>query len=188
MAVIPAREQAKELLYRYNQEEFHRLHGRTVAGVMGFFAERYDNGNEDFWYAVGMLHDIDYELHPDEHCVKGQELLREADVDEKLIRSAMSHGWGLTDVQYEPELLMEKILFAADELTGLIWAYALMRPEKSAAGMELKSLKKKFKDKKFAAGCSRDTIREGAERLGWELDRLFTETIAAMQSLEEGKS
>lgn len=185
MASIPTREQAKDLLYRYNHEEFHRLHGRTVAGVMAFFAKKYDSGNEDFWYAVGMLHDIDYEQYPEEHCVKGQQLLREADVDERLIRSAMSHGWGLTDVQYEPELLMEKILFAADELTGLIWAYALMRPEKSTAGMELKSLKKKFKDKKFAAGCSRDTIQQGAQRLEWELDRLFTETICAMQSLEK---
>lgn len=185
MAAIPSPKQAKNLLYQHNSEEFHRLHGRTVAGVMRFFAKKYDKGNEDFWYAVGMLHDIDYEQYPQEHCVKGQQLLREAEVDKKLIRSAMSHGWGLTDVQYEPELLMEKILFAADELTGLIWAYALMRPEKSTAGMELKSLKKKFKDKRFAAGCSRDTIREGAEKLGWELDRLFTETIAAMQSLEE---
>lgn len=184
MASIPSPKQAEELLYQYNSEEFHRLHGRTVAGVMRYFAGKYDSGNEDYWYAAGMLHDIDYEQYPEEHCVKGQALLREADVDESLIRSAMSHGWGQTDVQFEPELMMEKVLFAVDELTGLIWAYALMRPEKSTAGMELKSLKKKFKDKKFAAGCSRDTIREGAEKLGWELDRLFSETIAAMQSLE----
>lgn len=184
MTMIPTPQQAQDLLYQYNKEEFHRLHGRTVAGVMYWYAEKYDPGNEAYWYAVGMLHDIDYELYPQEHCIKGQELLRQANVDEGIIRSAMSHGWGLTKVEYEPELLMEKILFAADELTGLIWAYALMRPEKSTKGMQLKSLKKKFKDKKFAAGCSRDTIFEGAKRLNWDLDKLFEETVLAMQSLE----
>lgn len=186
--MIPTPKQAQELLYQYNQEEFHRLHGRTVAGVMRWYAGKYDPDHEDYWYAVGMLHDIDYEQYPQEHCVKGQELLHEAGIDESIIRSAMSHGWGLTKVEYEPELLMEKILFAADELTGLIWAYALMRPEKSTFGMELKSLKKKFKDKKFAAGCSRDTIREGAQRLGWDLDKLLEETVQAMQSLEQEKA
>lgn len=184
MTIIPTPKQAEELLYRYNQEEFHRLHGRTVAGVMRWFAAKYDPGNEDYWYAVGMLHDIDFEQYPAEHCVKGEELLREAGVDEKVIRSALSHGWGMTGTKYEPASIMENILFAADELTGLIWAYALMRPEKNTAGMEVKSLKKKFKDKSFAAGCSRDTIRVGAERLGWDLDQLFSETILAMQSME----
>jgi len=184
MAIIPTRQQAEDLLYQYNQEEFHRLHGRTVAGVMQWFAAKHDCGNEDYWYAVGMLHDIDFEQFPDEHCVKGETILRSAGIDEDLIRSAMSHGWGMTEGKYEPEQTMEKILFAVDELTGLIWAYALMRPEKNTAGMVVKSLKKKFKDKKFAAGCSRDTIRLGAERLGWELDELFNEAIQAMQSLE----
>ena len=184
MSFIPTPKEAEELLNKYNEEEFHRLHARTVAGVMRYFASQYDSGNEDYWYTVGMLHDIDFEQYPEEHCVKGQELLQAAEVNENIIRSAMSHGWGMTDVQYEPELMMEKILFAADELTGLIWTYALMRPEKSTEGMALKSLKKKFKDKKFAAGCSRDTIRQGAENLGWELDRLLTETVAAMQSIE----
>lgn len=184
MSTIPTPHQAEELLYKYNQEEFHRLHARTVAGVLKWFAKEYDTGNEDYWYIVGMLHDIDFEQFPDEHCVKGEELLRSESIDESIIRSAMSHGWGMTASKYEPELLLEKILFTVDELTGLIWAYALMRPEKNTQGMNLKSLKKKFKDKSFAAGCSRDTIREGAENLGWELDDLLTQTIAAMQSLE----
>ena len=185
MAIIPTPKQAEELLYQYNHEEFHRLHGKTVAGVMRWFAAKYAPGNEHYWYTVGMLHDIDFEQYPEEHCVKGEELLRKADVDEGIIRSAMSHGWGMTGTKYEPEQIMEKILFTVDELTGLIWAYALMRPEKSAVGMEVSSLKKKFKDKKFAAGCSRDVIREGAERLGWELDQLFAETILAMQNAEK---
>lgn len=183
MAMIPTPAQAEALLKKYNQDEFHLLHGRTVAGVMRWFAAKHDPGQEDYWYAIGMLHDIDFGQFPDEHCVKGVELLRADEVDEGIIRSAMSHGWGLTATAYEPENLMEKILFATDELTGLIWAAALVRPSKSVMDLELSSVKKKFKDKKFAAGCSRDTIRQGAEHLGWELDKLISETILAMRSL-----
>lgn len=184
MSIIPTPIQAEALLTKYNQEEFHRLHGRTVAGVLKWFAKEHDPGREDYWYVVGLLHDIDFEQYPDEHCVKGEEILRSEGIDEGIIRSALSHGWGMTKSKYKPTQVMEKILFAADELTGLIWAYALMRPEKSTQGMALKSLKKKFKDKSFAAGCSRDTIKQGAEALGWELDDLLNQTIAAMQSLE----
>lgn len=185
MGHIPTPQQADSLLDQYNQEEFHRLHGRTIGGVLRWFAAKHDPGNEDYWYAVGALHDIDFEQYPEEHCVKGEDLLREAGVDEGVIRSAMSHGWGLTGAKHEPEHIMENILFAVDELTGLIWAYALMRPEKSTKGMEIKSLKKKFKDKRFAGGCSREAIQAGVARLGWDLDELFSETILAMQSLED---
>jgi len=151
---------------------------------MGWFAEKHDPDNVDYWRTVGMLHDIDFELYPEEHCVKGIELLRNEGIDESIIRSAMSHGWGLTKTPYEPENIMEKILFAVDELTGLIGAAALMRPSKSVSDMELSSLKKKFKDKKFAAGCSRETIAKGAEMLGWELDTLLDETLNAMKAIE----
>ena len=179
------REQALSLLKKYNQDGFHIRHALTVEGVMRWFAEDLGYGADaDFWALVGLLHDIDYERWPEEHCKKAPELLREGGADEALIHGVVSHAYGLcSDVA--PEHEMEKVLFAADELTGLIWSYALMRPEKSCEGMEVKSLKKKFKDKKFAAGCSRDVIAQGAENLGWELDKLFEKTIAAMQACEK---
>ena len=178
------RAQALELLKQYNKEPFHIQHGETVEGCMRWFANKLGYGSEaDFWATVGLLHDIDFELYPEEHCVKGVELCAAEDIDEGVMRSAMSHGWGMTGSAYQPEHIMEKILFATDELTGLIGAAAMMRPSKSVCDMEVSSLKKKFKDKKFAAGCSRDVIRQGAENLGWELDELFDKTIQAMRSL-----
>ena len=175
------REQAYGLLTRYNHEPFHIQHALTVEGVMRWYANELGHGDEaDFWAIVGLLHDIDFELYPEQHCQKAPELLREGGVSEEMIRAIVSHGYGLcADVQ--PELEMEKVLFAADELTGLIGAAARMRPSKSVSDMELSSLKKKFKDKKFAAGCSRDVIRNGAEMLGWELDTLLERTIQAMR-------
>jgi predicted hydrolase (HD superfamily) len=161
------------------------LHGETVAEVMGWFAQKYDLENIDYWRTVGMLHDIDFGLYPEQHCVKGIELMRDEGIDESIIRSALSHGWGMTETPYEPESIMEKLLFAVDELTGLIGAAALMRPSKSVSDMKLSSLKKKFKDKKFAAGCSRETIAKGAEMLGWELDELLEQTLQAMQATEK---
>ncbi|MCI9147917.1 MAG: hydrolase [Hungatella sp.] len=185
MTVTLTRQQALELLRRYNKEEFHILHGLTVEGVMRWYAKEQGYGeDEEYWGQTGLLHDIDFELYPEEHCKKAPELLREAGVAEDMIRSICSHGFGLcSDV--EPEHEMEKILFAADELTGLIWAAAKMRPSKSVMDMEVSSLKKKFKDKRFAAGCSRDVIKEGAERLGWTLEELMEKTILAMRSCEE---
>lgn len=185
MSYIPTPEQALEILKKYNQDAFHLRHGQIVSGVMGWYAAQYDPQRVDYWKTVGMLHDIDFELYPQEHCVKGVELCRAEDIDEGIMRSAMSHGWGLTGTCYQPEHIMEKILFAADELTGLIGAAAMMRPSKSVCDIEVSSLKKKFKDKKFAAGCSRDVIRQGAEALGWELDELFDRTIRAMRSLSD---
>jgi len=185
MSCIPTPEQAKEILAKYNKEPFHMQHGEIVSGVLGRFAERYEPGSEDYWRAVGMLHDVDFELYPEEHCVKGEALLRQEDIDEGVIRAALSHGYGLTGVAYEPEHIMEKLLFAADDLTGLIGAAALMRPSRSVSDMERSSVMKKFKDKKFAAGCSRETIRQGAEALGWPLERLVDETLEAMKTLEE---
>ena len=176
--------QARAVLGKYNREPFHIQHAEAVSGVMGWFANTLDPQNEQFWRVVGMLHDIDFEQYPDEHCVKGIELLRAEEADEALIRSAMSHGWGLTGSPYEPENDMEKALFAVDELTGLIGAAALMRPSRSVSDMEPSSVKKKFKDKRFAAGCSRDTIKQGAEMLGWELDELISETIMGMREHE----
>ena len=176
--------QAKELLIKYNKEAFHIRHAEVVSGVMSYFAKQYDPEREEYWAVVGMVHDIDFEQFPEEHCVKGDELLKNAGVDDEIIRSAMSHGWGLTGSAYEPEHIMEKILFACDELTGLIGAATLMRPSKSVSDLELSSVKKKFKDKKFAAGCSRDVIRQGAEMLGWELDELISKTILAMRTIE----
>jgi putative nucleotidyltransferase with HDIG domain len=184
MSYIPSVEQARELLGKYNKEPFHLQHGETVSAVLGWFAQKYEPDNVDFWRVVGLLHDIDFELYPQQHCIKGIELLREEDVDESVIRAAISHGYGMTESPYEPQQFMEKILYAVDELTGLIWAVTLMRPSKSTTDLELKSVKKKFKDKSFAAGCSRDTIRQGAEMLGWELDELITETIYAMRAYE----
>jgi len=180
-----SREQAWALLTKYNQEEFHLRHAITVERVLGWYAEELGYGSEkEYWSVVGLLHDLDFEQWPNEHCVKSQELMREAGVEESIIRSTASHGWGLC-VDIKPEHEMEKVLFAADELTGLIGAAALMRPSRSVADMELKSLKKKFKDKRFAAGCSRDVIASGAELLGWELDKLLEMTLKAMQAEEE---
>ncbi len=179
------REEALTLLRQYNKEPFHILHGLTVEGVMRWYAAELGYGEDaEYWGIVGLLHDIDFELYPDEHCQKAPELLRKAGVGEDMIRSVCSHGYGLC-CDIEPVHEMEKVLFAADELTGLIGAAAKMRPSKSVMDMEVSSLKKKFKDKKFAAGCSRDVIREGAERLSWELDTLFEKTILAMRSCEE---
>lgn len=177
------KEKALELLKEYNKEDFHIVHGQTVAGCMRYFAEKLGYGDDaDFWETVGLLHDIDFELYPEEHCIKAQEILKEKGFDDDFIHAVASHGYGLC-CDIEPEHEMEKVLFAVDELTGLIGAAALMRPSKSVDDMELKSVKKKFKDKKFAAGCSREVITEGAERLGWELDKLIEETLEAMKSL-----
>ena len=175
------RNQAYELLTKYNKEPFHIQHALTVEGVMRWYANELGYGDEaDFWGIIGLLHDIDFELYPEEHCTKAPELLREGGVSEEMIRAIVSHGYGIC-VDVKPELEMEKVLFASDELTGLIGAAARMRPSKSVSDMELSSLKKKFKDKKFAAGCSRDVIRQGAELLGWELDKLLEQTILAMR-------
>lgn len=180
MSYIPTVEQARELVMRYNKEPFHLQHAETVSKVMGEIAKRYDPGNEQFWAAVGMLHDIDFELWPEQHCVKANELLHELDVDEDVIHAVVSHGYGIcSDV--EPVKYMEKMLFAVDELTGLIGAAALMRPT-GISDMEPKSVVKKFKDKKFAAGCSRDVIRKGAEMLGMELNELIALTLDAMRA------
>lgn len=175
--------QAADLLAKYNKEQFHINHGKTVSAVMGYFAKKHEPEKEEYWRVVGMLHDIDFELYPDEHCVKGIELMREENIDEDIIKSALSHGFGMTGTPYEPELYMEKVLFAVDELTGLIGAAALMRPSKSVSDLETPSVMKKFKDKKFAAGCSRETIRGGAEKLGVTLEELVSETILAMREM-----
>ncbi len=180
------REEAFELLKKYNEEPFHIQHAETVEGTMRYFAEKLGYGDDvDFWGLVGLLHDIDFEMWPEEHCVKAPELLKEAGVEDDMIRAIVCHGWGMTGVDVAPEHEMEKVLFACDELTGLIGAAALMRPSKSVQDMEVKSVKKKFKDKKFAAGCSRDVIIQGAEMLGWELEKLFEETILAMRTCEK---
>lgn len=180
-----SREQALALLRQYNKEPFHIQHALTVEGVMRWYANELGHADEaDYWAAVGLLHDIDFELYPDQHCKKAPELLAGGGVGEDMIHAICSHGYGIC-CDVEPQEEMEKVLFAADELTGLIWSAALMRPSKSVQDMELKSLKKKYKDKKFAAGCSRDVIQTGAERLGWELDTLLERTILAMRSCEE---
>lgn len=179
------RQEALELLKKYNKEPFHIQHGLTVEGVMRWYAQNLGYGDEaDYWATVGLLHDIDFELYPDEHCKKAPELLKDGGLSDDFINSVCSHGYGLCS-DIEPKHEMEKVLFAVDELTGLIGAAAIMRPSKSVMDMETKSLKKKFKDKRFAAGCSRDVIEQGAERLGVELDKLFADTIEAMRSCEE---
>lgn len=182
MAKQITREEAWELLKEYNKESFHLQHGETVEGVMRYFAKELGYGDDaEFWAIVGLLHDLDFEMYPDEHCIKCQEIMKNLDLDDKLIHAVASHGYGIC-CDVEPVHEMEKVLFATDELTGLIGAAALMRPSKSVQDMELKSLKKKFKDKSFAAGCDRDTIRKGAEQLGWELDTLLSRTLDAMKT------
>lgn len=179
------REQALALLKKYNQEPFHILHALTVEGVMAWYAQELGYGDEtEFWSLCGLLHDVDFEGWPEEHCQKAPELLAEIDASDAMVHAICSHGYGIcSDV--EPVHQMEKVMFAVDELTGLIGAAARMRPSRSVMDMELSSLKKKFKDKKFAAGCSRDVIQEGAERLGWTLDEVLNKTILAMRSCEE---
>ena len=179
------REEALELLRKYNQEPFHLEHGITVGKTLRWFAEDLGYGDEaDFWEIAGLLHDVDFEKYPEEHCKKAPELLAEVDAEPELVHAICSHGYGLcSDVK--PEHEMEKVLFAADELTGIVFAAAKMRPSRSCRDMELSSLKKKFKDKRFAAGCSREVIRQGAENLGWELDTLLQKTLTALQTYEE---
>lgn len=180
--MIPTPEQAWDLLCEFNEGDFHRRHARTVGDVLRWFAQELGCGQDaDFWEAVGILHDLDFERWPEQHCVKSQELMRERDIDESMVRATASHGYGQC-VDIQPERQMEKVLFAVDELTGLIGAAALMRPSKSVSDLEVKSVKKKYKDKKFAAGCSREVIEQGAAMLGWELDELIGKTILAMRA------
>ena len=185
------RNEAFALLKKYNKEPFHIQHALTVEAVMKWYAKElgYEEDTE-YWGIIGLLHDIDFELYPEEHCLKAPELLREVGVGEDVIHSVVSHGYGITvgcgaTIAVEPVHEMEKVLFAADELTGLIWAAALMRPSKSTKDMDLKSLKKKYKSKGFAAGCSREVIQRGADQLGWELTRLLTMTLEAMAASED---
>ncbi len=182
-------EEAYALLKEYNEGEFHLRHGRIVGDVLRWYAETLGYGDEaEFWQTVGLLHDLDFEKWPDEHCVKSQELMRERGLDERLVRATASHGWDVSGDRHgdlpKPEHEMEKVLYAADELTGLIGAVAIMRPSKSVDDLEVKSVKKKFKDRKFAAGCDRDVILRGAELLGWDLDKLIEQTILAMRASE----
>ena len=185
------RDEAFALLKKYNKDPFHIQHALTVEAVMKWYANELGYGEEaEDWGIVGLLHDIDFELYPEEHCLKAPEMLREAGVGEDVIHSVVSHGYGITvgcgvTIDVAPEQEMEKVLFAADELTGLIWAAALMRPSKSTKDMELKSLKKKYKSKGFAAGCSREVIERGAQQLGWELEKLLTMTLQAMAASED---
>ncbi|NDO45685.1 hypothetical protein [Clostridium sp. MD294] len=175
------REEAWNLLNEFNKENFHIRHAEVVEGIMRYFAKELGYGDdEEFWGIVGLLHDLDFEQYPEQHCIKEQEIMRERGIDEKIIHAVASHGYGLV-ADIKPEHEMEKVLFAVDELSGLLGAAAKMRPSKSVKDMELKSAKKKFKDKTFAAGCSRDVIRKGAEMLGWELDDLISKTIVAMR-------
>ena len=179
------REQALALLRQYNEEPFHLRHALTVEAVMRWYAQELGYGEDaDFWAAVGLLHDVDYERYPEEHCVKVREIMEARGLDPALIHAVVSHGWGMTEGDAQPEHEMERVLFAVDELTGLIGAAALMRPSKSVQDMELSSLRKKFKDKKFAAGCSRETITQGAQLLGWELNDLLERTLQAMKACE----
>ena len=180
MSRVPTPEESLAIIEKYNKEPFHIQHAKTVYAVMGTLAETYDPKNVDYWRTVGMLHDIDFELYPEQHCLKAPELLRENDIAEDVIHAVVSHAYGICS-QVEPERYMEKLLFAVDELTGLIGAAALMRPT-GLEGMEVKSVHKKFKDKKFAAGCSRDVISQGAAMCGMELQELMAVTLAAMQA------
>ena len=182
--MAPNLQEARDLLKKYNSGEFHLLHGEVVSGIMGCFARQYDPQNEVYWAAVGMLHDIDFELYPEEHCAKCVELLRSHDIDEGIIRSIVNHGYGRLDwVTVKPELQMEKILFATDELFGLIGACAMVRPSKSVRDMDMSSIKKKFKKKEFAAGCCREDLVQGAEMLGVSLEELMRQTLDAMKTL-----
>lgn len=185
MGYIPKYEEGLEILKQYNKENYHILHGQIVGGVMRYFAEKYDSENVEFWEVVGLLHDLDFELYPEEHCVKQVEIMEALELDKSIIQSTVSHGYGMTKTEVKPEKQMEKILYAIDELTGIIGAAALMRPSKSISDMTIKSVKKKFKDKSFAAGCSRDIIKTGAENLGWELNYLMEETLEGMKGLVE---
>ena len=178
--MIPTPQQALEIIKKYNKDEFHIQHAQTVSKVMGEFAKEYDPDNVQYWETVGMLHDIDFELYPEQHCVKCVDLLKDENIDDDIIKAVVSHGYGIC-ADVEPERYMEKVLFATDELTGLIGAAALMRPT-GISDMEASSVKKKFKDKKFAAGCSRDVISKGAEMLEMDLNELFQKTIDAMRA------
>lgn len=179
------KEEAWELLTEYNKEEFHLDHARTVGSVMRYFAEQLGYGDEaDFWEIVGILHDLDFEMYPEQHCIKSQEIMRERGVDERIIHATASHGYGIT-VDIKPEHEMEKVLYAVDELTGLIGAVVLMRPSKSVQDLTVKSVKKKFKSKGFAAGCSREVIQRGADMLGWTLDELIERTIEAEKTFKD---
>ena len=174
--------EALDLLKEYNEGDFHLKHAYVVSDVMGWFAEKLGYGEEkDFWAVVGLLHDLDFEQYPDQHCIKSQKIMRERGLEERLIRATASHGYGIT-VDIAPQHQMEKVLFATDELTGLIGAAAIMRPSKSVDDLEVKSVKKKYKDKKFAAGCSREVIQKGADMLGWTLEELIGQTIEAMRA------
>lgn len=178
------REEAYMLLKEYNKEEFHIKHALILEGVMKYFSKELGHEKEsEYWGIVGLLHDLDFEKYPSEHCIKSQEIMRQRGIEESIIHATASHGYGLV-VDIKPEHIMEKVLFATDELTGLIGAIAIMRPSKSVIDLELKSVKKKFKDKKFAAGCSREVIQKGADMLGWSLDELIEKTILAMRSCE----
>ncbi len=181
--MIPTKEQAFALLKKYNTDPFHLRHAQIVSGVMEYLARELGYGEQaGYWGIVGLLHDLDFEQFPEQHCIKSQQLMREAGLDESIIRATASHGYGIT-VDIVPEHMMEKVLYAADELTGLIGAAALMRPSRSVQDMELKSVKKKYKNAGFAAGCSRAVIERGAELLGWSLDELITRTILAMRTV-----
>lgn len=185
MSKVLSKNDAWQLLCKYNKDPFHLKHGKTVGGVMEYFAKLLGYGEEkEFWGIVGLLHDLDFEMFPEKHCIKSQEIMRAEDIDEKIIRATASHDYG-ENVAIKPEHEMEKVLYAVDELTGLIGAVALMRPSKSVQDLEVKSVKKKFKTLSFAAGCSREVIRNGAEMLGWELDELIAKTIDAMRSIPE---
>ncbi len=180
--MVPTPEEAYSLLTEYNHGEFHQKHGRIVGDVLRWFANQLGYGDEaDFWETVGILHDLDFEQWPDQHCIKEQEIMRERGIDERVIHATASHGYMLT-VDIQPQHQMEKVLYAVDELTGLIGAVAIMRPSKSVSDLEVKSVRKKYKDKKFAAGCSREVIQRGADMLGWELGELIEKTILAMRA------
>ncbi len=179
------RDEAWELLTEYNQDPFHLEHAQIVEQLMRYFALKLGYGEEqDFWGIVGLLHDLDFERYPEQHCIKSQEIMRERGIDERIIRATASHGYGIT-VDIKPEHEMEKVLYAVDELSGLIGTVVLMRPSKSVQDLELKSVKKKFKSKNFAAGCSRDVIQNGADMLGWTLDDLISQTIEAMKTFQD---
>lgn len=185
MGMIPSREEAWTLLKEFNQDEFHLKHARIVEGAMKYFAKELGyESQEEFWGIVGLLHDLDFGMYPEEHCIRSQEIMRERGIDESIVHATASHGYGIT-VDLRPELEMEKVLFAVDELTGLIGAAAIMRPSKSTMDLELSSVKKKYKTPKFAAGCSREVIEKGAQMLGWELDTLIERTILALREVEQ---